>query len=411
MIQAVVAAPVAVTGKWRTLLWLALAELLAMTVWFSASAVVPALTAAWALDGAGQAGLTMAVQAGFVAGAIVSALLNLADRLPTRQLFAGSALLAAACTALIPLAANGLALALPLRFLTGLFLAGVYPVGMKIVATWTREDRGLGIGLLVAGLTLGNATPHLLSATGGTARWQPVLYGAALLAALGGILALVAVSEGPYRTPAPRFRWRYAGEVMRQRDILLANLGYLGHMWELFAMLTWLPVFLVASFQASGTGQVAARVAAFVAVGAGAISCLVAGRLADRLGRTTITIVSLVVSGACALSIGWLFGGDAGWIVLLSIIWGLAVIADSAQFSACVSELCQPEYIGTALTLQTSLGFLLTLATIRLVPTIESAAGWGWAFALLALGPLVGAVAMGLLRRLPEASRLAGGKR
>lgn len=411
MIQAVVAAPVAVTGKWRTLLWLALAELLAMTVWFSASAVVPALTAAWALDGAGQAGLTMAVQAGFVAGAIVSALLNLADRLPTRQLFAGSALLAASCTALIPLAANGLALALPLRFLTGLFLAGVYPVGMKIVATWTREDRGLGIGLLVAGLTLGNATPHLLSATGGTARWQPVLYGAALLAALGGILALVAVSEGPYRTPAPRFRWRYAGEVMRQRDILLANLGYLGHMWELFAMLTWLPVFLVASFQASGTGQVAARVAAFVAVGAGAISCLVAGRLADRLGRTTITIVSLVVSGACALSIGWLFGGDAGWIVLLSIIWGLAVIADSAQFSACVSELCQPEYIGTALTLQTSLGFLLTLATIRLVPTLESAAGWGWAFALLAIGPLVGAVAMGLLRRLPEASRLAGGKR
>lgn len=411
MIQSVVAAPVAVAGKWRTLLWLALAELLAMTVWFSASAVVPALTAAWALDGAGQAGLTMAVQAGFVAGAIVSALLNLADRLPTRQLFAGSALLAAACTALIPLAASGLALALPLRFLTGLFLAGVYPVGMKIVATWTREDRGLGIGLLVAGLTLGNATPHLLSATGGTARWQPVLYGAALLAALGGILALVAVSEGPYRTPAPRFRWRYAGEVMRQRDILLANLGYLGHMWELFAMLTWLPVFLVASFQASGTGQVAARVAAFVAVGAGAISCLVAGRLADRLGRTTITIVSLVVSGACALSIGWLFGGDAGWIVLLSIIWGLAVIADSAQFSACVSELCQPEYIGTALTLQTSLGFLLTLATIRLVPTIESAAGWGWAFALLALGPLVGAVAMGLLRCLPEASRLAGGKR
>lgn len=406
-----VAIAMPVAGKWRTLLWLALAELLAMTVWFSASAVVPALTDAWRLDGAGRAGLTMAVQAGFVVGAIASALLNVADRLPTRQLFAVSSFLAAASTALIPFAAHGLALALPLRFLTGVFLAGVYPVGMKIVATWTREDRGLGIGLLVGGLTLGNATPHLLSAAGGATAWQPVLYGAAALAALGGILTLARVSEGPFRTPAPRFRWRYAGEVLRQREIVLANLGYLGHMWELFAMLTWLPVFLVASFQASGDGATSARIAAFTAVGGGAISCLVAGRIADRVGRTTVTIVSLLVSGACALGIGWLFGGDARWIVLVSVIWGLAVIADSAQFSACVSELCQPEYIGTALTLQTSLGFLLTLATIRLIPTLERAAGWGWAFAFLALGPLLGAVAMGVLRRLPEATRLAGGKR
>lgn len=411
MSRIAVAAPLPLAGKWTTLLWLTLVEFLAMSVWFSATAVVPTLTQVWALDGAGQAGLTMAVQAGFVVGAVASALLNLADRIPARQLLATSALLAAGCTLLIPLAARGLAVALPLRFLTGLFLAGVYPVGMKIVSTWTREDRGLGIGLLVAGLTLGNAAPHLLSAIGGATAWRSVLYGAGALGVLGALLALAFVREGPYRTAAPRFHWRYAGEVLRQRDIVLANLGYLGHMWELYAVLTWLPVFLVASFNASGTDATAARLTAFVAVGAGAASCLVAGRLADRLGRTTVTIAALAVSGACATGIGWLFGGDARWIALLSVVWGLAVIPDSAQFSACVSELCQPEYIGTALTIQTSLGFLLTMATIRLVPALEGAAGWGWAFAFLALGPLVGAVSMGLLRRLPEAARLAGGNR
>ena len=223
------------------ILLLALAELLGMAVWFSASAVVPILTAAWALDDAGRAWLTMSVQLGFVAGAFASALLNLADRVPARRLLAASALLAALATASIPLLATGLTLALSLRFLTGLFLAGVYPVGMKIMATWTKEDRGLGIGMLIGALTLGSASPHLLNAVGGVGGWQPVLYLAAGLAALGGLIAALFVEEGPYRTASPPFNWRYVHEIVRERELALINLGYLGHMWELFAMWAWVP--------------------------------------------------------------------------------------------------------------------------------------------------------------------------
>jgi MFS family permease len=300
---------------------------------------------------------------------------------------------------------------LALRFLTGVVLAGVYPVGMKIMATWTKEDRGLGIGLLVGALTLGSASPHLLNFFGGVESWQPVLYLAAASALIGGLTAFFFVQEGPYRSPAPRFDWKHIGEILRQRPVTLANLGYLGHMWELFAMWTWIPVFLLASFEVSGISPRWASAAAFAVIGVGGLGSLVAGQLADRLGRTTLTVASLLLSGAIALVIGQFFDGNPVLLVALSLIWGFAVVADSAQFSACVSELCQPQLTGTALTLQTSLGFLLTLVTIRLVPTLVRWVGWNWAFAFLALGPIVGIWAMITLRRLPEATRLAGGKR
>lgn len=398
-------------AKWRILLLLSLAELLAMAVWFSASAVVPALTAAWNLNESGRAWLTMSVQIGFVVGAFGSSLLNLADRIPARRFFTISALLAALFTGLIPAIGNGLGLALVLRFLTGVVLAGVYPVGMKIMATWTKEDRGLGIGLLVGALTLGSASPHLLNFFGGVETWQPVLYLAAASALIGGLIAVFFVQEGPYRSPSPRFDWKHVGEILRQRSVALANMGYLGHMWELYAMWAWIPVFLLASFEISGISPQWASAAAFAVIGVGGLGSLVAGKLADRLGRTTLTVASLLVSGASALVIGRFFGGNPFLLVGLSLIWGLAVVADSAQFSACVSELCQPQLTGTALTLQTSLGFLLTLVTIRLVPTLVRWVGWNWAFAFLALGPMAGIWAMTTLRRLPEASRLAGGRR
>jgi MFS family permease len=401
----------ATNGKWRTLLLLSLAELLAMSVWFSASAVVPALTDAWDLDDSGKAWLTMSVQIGFVAGALGSSVLTLADRIPSRKFFAVSALFAASATAMIPLMADSLIPALILRFLTGMVLAGVYPVGMKIMTTWTREDRGLGIGMLVGALTIGSASPHLLNALGGVGDWQPVLYLAAVSALAGAAIAFVFVEEGPYRSPTPRLSLTHLRDILRARDVMLANLGYLGHMWELFAMWAWIHAFLLASFELSGVGEAWASVTTFVVIAAGGGGSLAAGVLADRMGRTTITVASLCVSGACALGIGFLYGHSPVVLSMVAIVWGFAVVADSAQFSACVSELADRKVVGTALTLQTSLGFLLTLVTIRLLPAVENLVGWEWAFTILALGPLVGIWAMLMLRRADSALRLANGRR
>jgi MFS family permease len=397
--------------KRQALSLLALTELMGMSVWFSASAVVPALARAWALSANAQAWLTMSVQLGFVAGTLASAVLNLADRLPSRWLFAVSAVAAGTATLALAGLAGGPGAALALRFVTGVFLAGVYPVGMKIMATWTREDRGFGVGLLVGALTLGSAAPHLLKSLGPAGGWRPVLAWSGLLAVAGGLVAAAAIREGPFRTAAPRFDWRFAGEIWKDRPIALANLGYFGHMWELYAAWTWVPVFLVASFRQSGWGERPAALAGFAFIAAGAAGSLVAGKMADRLGRTAVTSGAMAVSGACSLGAGLLYGRDPRILLAVTIVWGFAVVADSAQFSAGVSELAPPERIGTALTLQTSLGFLLTLASIRLIPVLERALTWRWAFAALAAGPVAGIWAMLRLRRLPAAAKMASGRR
>ena len=398
------------------MLLLSLAVLLAMGLWFSASAVTPTLREVWDLSDGQVAWLSMAVTVGFVLGAFVSALTNVSDIYPPRIVFGLSAFVGAVATALITVS-GGYGPALFLRFLTGIALAGVYPVGMKIMATWMKEDRGLGLGLFTGALIVGTASPHLIRAVGGVTYWQFVLLVAAGLAAIGGVIALLIGELGPYRGQPASFRWRYIGEVMKDRGLRLANFGYLGHMWELFSMVTWISLFLLASFEAAEESNflgmpvaTAASLMAFFVIAASGPSSLLAGWLADRVGRTRVTIVALAVSGTCALIIGFFFGLSPWLVSLVALIWGFAIAPDSGQFSTAVSELSDPEYMGTALTLQTSMGFLLTLITVRLVPTLVDNIGWQWAFAFLALGPVFGIWAMARLKVSPDARKLAGGR-
>ena len=388
-------------------------ELLAMGLWFSATAVVPELRSVWELGDAGASWLTMSVQLGFVTGAVLSAALTLSDIWDPRRLIAGSALLGAAATAAIAVFADGLVLALPLRFLTGFALAGVYPPGMKVMAGWFREGRGMAIGVLVGALTLGSGTPHLLRPLGGIGEWRSVLLLAALLAVIGALLAAVALRTGPHQPGVAPFDPRAVRRILGDRATMLANAGYFGHMWELYAVWTWVPAFLAASFAidaSPATGPALASYLSFATIAIGGLGAVAAGVAADRLGRSRVTIVSMGVSGACCLVTGAAFGGPAWLLVLLCLVWGFSIVADSAQFSACVSELAEAEYMGTALTLQTAVGFLLTIVTIRLVPVWEAAWGWRMAFVPLAIGPALGVLAMAILRRRPESARIAGGR-
>lgn len=388
--------------RWRILALLATAELLGMSLWFTASAVGPQLQALWSLD-ARQAGwLTTAVQLGFVAGTAVAALLNLADVVPSRPYFAVSALCAAAANALLVLA-PGYGVALGLRFLTGLFLAGVYPPAMKMVATWFQAGRGVAIGTVVGALTLGKATPYLLRAFEGTS-----LAAVVLTASAGAVVAaaLVAVGyrEGPFAFPRRPFSWELVGVVVRHRPTRLATAGYLGHMWELYAGWTLVSVFFFDFFRARGVSEVDAggisALVGFSVIGMGALGAVLAGAWADRLGRERVTIWAMATSGACSLVLGWLTSFPAWLVIGIALVWGFTIVADSAQFSAVVTEVAPPHAVGTALTLQTSLGFLLTAGSIWLAVEVSSRVGWGPAFSLLAVGPVLGIMAM---RRLQHA--------
>ena len=373
---------------------LSLAMVLGMSPWFAASVVGPAMLAEWRVGPAVESGLTIAVQLGFVAGTLVSALFMLSDRWSPRRLAGGSAMIAAVTTAAVAIPGLSPATVIVLRGLAGAALAGVYPPGMKLAAGWWREGRGMAIGVVVGALTLGSASPNLIRAVVPADAWRLVLLLAALSSALAGILFLGTVREGPYQAPSQPFDVRAVARVLSSRGVRLATGGYLGHMWELYAMWSAMAPFWFYVAGRRGLPPAAAPSLAFASIGVGIVGCVIAGVVADRVGRALVTIVAMTISAACALAVGSLVNGPLPLLVAVALVWGMAVVADSAQFSACVTELAPQEYVGTALTLQTCLGFLITIVTIRLVPVWVTRWGWERAFLPLAIGPVLGIAAM-----------------
>jgi MFS family permease len=388
-------------ARWRALVLLSLAEMLALSLWFSASAVLPALSREWSLGDGGRAGLTIAVQAGFIVGTLAAAVTNLPDIVPPRALMMWGAVAGALVNAVLALWVEQLTPALVLRFLTGVCLAGTYPPAMKIAATWFREGRGLAIGLLVAALTVGSAAPHLIRGLTDLP-WRHTLLAASVAAGLGA-LAVTLVTEGPHRFPPARFDLGMAAAVLRERGPRLACFGYFGHMWELYALWAFVPAYVAAYAAGAPPDSSSVSLWSFLIIGAGAIGCIAGGLMSLRRGSARIAFVQLGASGVCCLLSPIAFWMPEPAVLGFLVFWGIVVAGDSPQFSALNARYAPSALVGSALTIVNCIGFAITIVSIQLLNGAMASVGAQYLFLFLLPGPVLGLLALLRLVRSKEA--------
>ena len=379
----------------RTMILISMSVFLASSTWFSGTAANPVLRELWELPAHHLGSLTTSVQLGFIIGTLLYALLNIADVFNARKVFFISALLGALFNAAFALLSSGLEFALVARFLTGLTLAGVYPVGMKLIASWFKTGLGWRLGVMVGALALGTGFPYLITYLGGDADWRLLSALASLLAVVGGSLILFAVSDGPYLKSRARFDLKMMLKVFQHRPFRNTAFGYFGHMWELYAVWSMLGFFLAASFGVRNLSlSEFLPLISFAVIAMGAVGCALGGWISQRVGERSVALVSLLISAGFCLSSALLFNLPPLILIPLLLIWGFVVVSDSPQFSALATQYAPSEYTGTALTIQNGIGFAITLLSIQITPVIADQIGWQWAFTFLAIGPLFGAFYM-----------------
>ena len=371
---------------------IALAQLGGTSLWFAANAIDADLQRDWSLQASVAGAVTSAVQAGFICGTLVYALLMIADRFSPRKVYLASSLLAAA--------ANGAVLVLPAallsmtatRFGIGFFLAGIYPVGMKIASGWYRQGLGGALGFLIGALILGTALPHAMRAWGTTLPWEGVILILSVLAVGGGLLMWFLVPDGPYLRRSGRIDPAALAVIWRDPRVRASVLGYFGHMWELYGMLMVVPLVFAFYLQEQATPLVSWL--SFAVIAAGALGCAVGGMLAGRYGSGPVATVQLATSALCCLLSPWLIAAPWWLFVTWMLVWGTTVSGDSPQFSALTARNSPPQVVGSVLTLVNCIGFGISIVSIQLVAAALRHYPFEWVLPWLAIGPVIGVWSM-----------------